>query len=191
MLEHPEGIPLSPDGLPQAVAALKEDTQDIPAAAREVDPKRLEEIEDRIAAYFGDSSIDDAFNVIDNDGNQYLDYMEFKKLILDKARMQLTDAEFVRLMNVYDENQDGVISLTEFKLKYVGRVCLCLSFTLHVAIRLPVSCLYVRMALSGVFRYRINRKEFLQFVELKEDEADRFGSLPAIMLFFIVYVVLW
>ena len=120
MLEHPEGIPLSPDGLPQAVATLKEDAHDIPAAAREVDPKRLEEIEDRIAAYFGDSSIDDAFNVIDGDGNQYLDYMEFKRLILDKARMQLTDAEFVRLMNVYDENQDGVISLTEFKLKYVG-----------------------------------------------------------------------
>ena len=35
-------------------------------------------------------------------------------------------------------------------------------------------------------KYRINRKEFLQFVELKEDEADRFGSLPAIVLFFVV-----
>ena len=58
----------------------------------------------RSERYFGDTSIDDAFNVIDDDGNQYLDYSEFKTMILDKARMKVTDAEFVRLMNVYDEN---------------------------------------------------------------------------------------
>jgi len=146
-----ENTPVSPDGLPQV--DVVDDSESVPDTT--CDPKRLEEIQDRIAAYFGDSTIDDAFNVMDDDGNQYLDYREFRSLIRDKARVPITEEEFKRLMNVYDENQDGVISLTEFKLKY-----------------------------------RIKRTEFLQFIELKEDEADRFGSLPAIVLFFVVYVVL-
>lgn len=55
-------------------------------------------------AYFGDSSIDDAFLLEDDDGNQYLDYLEFKRLIREKVRIQISDAEFLNLMNIYDEN---------------------------------------------------------------------------------------
>jgi CRP-like cAMP-binding protein len=105
------------DSRPISASLLTADEQKATRISEEMALK-LEEIEDHIAAYFGDSSIDDAFLLEDDDGNQYLDYLEFKRLIKEKVRIQISDAEFLNLMNIYDENADGVISLVEFKLKY-------------------------------------------------------------------------
>jgi Ca2+-binding EF-hand superfamily protein len=55
-----------------------------------------------------------SFRIMDDDGNHFLSYQEFKKGLRDWGFKALSDAEMDRLCSIFDRNGDGKVSVTEF-----------------------------------------------------------------------------
>ncbi|KAJ5074128.1 calmodulin-related [Anaeramoeba ignava] len=61
-----------------------------------------------------------AFDVIDLDGNGFIDYDELKQLMTE-LNDKVTDQEVQELMKIADEDGDGKISFEEFKKNLVDQ----------------------------------------------------------------------
>ena len=55
----------------------------------------------------------------DTNKNGYMSEMEFKNVLIDLGRRDVTDEQVKEMLNEADENKDGVLQWTEFIEVYI------------------------------------------------------------------------
>ena len=60
-----------------------------------------------------------AFKMYDTNKNGYMSEMEFKNVLIDLGRRDVTDEQVKEMLNEADENKDGVLQWTEFIEVYI------------------------------------------------------------------------